>query len=146
MALDLTGLGSLFDFGSKVLDRVIPDPIQRAAAQTELLKITVSKDLAVMANDTALIKAQTDINLEEAKSSNFFVSGGRPAMMWTGVIGCFYQWLIVPLGSFSYTLYTGHALPVQPPTMDPNIMVMISSLLGIHIISRTVEKTKGVAA
>ena len=89
---------------------------------------------------------QTDINQEEAKSYNAFVSGGRPAMMWTGVIGCFYQWLVVPLGSFVYTLYTGHALAVQPPVMDPNLMLMMSGLLGVHIVTRTAEKIKGVAS
>ena len=144
MAFDLTGLGSLFDFGSKVLDRVIPDPAQRAAAQEELLKITISKDLAVMANDTALIKMQTDINLEEAKSSNWFISGPRPFLAWVCGFGLFYQWLLVPLVSFAYTTYTGHALPVQPPVMDPNLYMTIGGLMGLHIGSRTVEKVKGV--
>ena len=143
--MDLTGLGSLFDFGTKLIDRIIPDPAAKLAAQTELVKMGMNQELAVMANETSLIKMQTDINLEEAKSSNFFVSGARPGLMWVGVFGVAYQWIIVPLGSFVYTIYFGHALPVQPPVMDPNLMLMLSGLMGLHIGTRTYEKTKGVA-
>jgi hypothetical protein len=50
-------------FGRRVADAVRP------------MKMALSKELAVMANDTALIKAQTDINQEQAKSSSVFVSG-----------------------------------------------------------------------
>ena len=144
--MDLTGLGSLFDFGGKLIDRLIPDPAQKLAAQQELMKLAINKDLAVMANETQLIKLQTDINLEQAKSSSLFVSGPRPFLMWVGGVGVAYQWLLVPLISFVYTTYTGHALPVQPPVMDPNLMVMLGGLMGLQIGARTFEKTKGVAS
>ena len=144
--MDLTGLGSLFDFGGKLIDRLIPDPAQKLAAQQELMKLAINKDLAVMANDTQLIKLQTDINLEQAKSSSLFVSGPRPFLMWVGGVGVAYQWLLVPLISFVYTTYTGHALPVQPPVMDPNLMVMLGGLMGLQIGARSFEKVKGVAS
>jgi hypothetical protein len=130
--MDLTGLGSLFDFGGKLIDRLIPDPAQKLAAQQELMKLAISKDLAVMANDT--------------QSSSLFVAGPRPFLMWIGGFGVAYQWLVVPLVAFAYTTYAGHALPVQPPTMDPNLMVMLGGLMGLQIGARTFEKTKGVAS
>lgn len=145
MAIDLTGLGSLFDFGSKLVDRLIPDPAAKLAAQTELMKMTMDQSLAQMANETALIKAQTDINAVEAASSSTFVSGARPFLMWVGGVGMAYQWLIVPLASFAYTTWTGHALPVQPPVMDPNLYLTIGGLMGLHIGARSVEKIKGAA-
>lgn len=144
--MDLTGLGAIFDFGGKLIDRLIPDPAQKLQAQQDLLKMAMDKSLAEMANDTALIKMQTDINLEEAKSSNVFVSGPRPALMWVGVAGVAYQWLLVPLASFAYTTWTGHALPVQPPTMDSNMIMMLGGLMGLHIGARSWEKAKGVAS
>jgi hypothetical protein len=66
--------------------------------------------------------------------------------MWVGVFGVAYQWIFVPLGSFAYTTYTGHALPVQPPVMDGNLMIMLGGLMGIQIGVRTIEKVKGVAS
>ena len=145
MAFDITGLGAIFDFGGKLIDRLIPDPAQKLQAQQDLMKMAMDKSLAEMANETALIKAQTDINIEQAKSSNLFVAGPRPFLMWVGGVGVAYQWLLVPLGSFIYTTYTGHALPVQPPVMDGNLMIMLGGLMGIQIGARTVEKVKGVA-
>ena len=145
MSLDLTGLGALFDFGGKLIDRLIPDPAQKLAAQQELLKLAINKDLAVMANDTKLIEMQTDINLEQARSSSLFVSGPRPALMWVGVLGVGYQWILLPLATFAYTTYTGHPLPVKPPEMDGNLMAMLSGLMGVQIVARSWEKGKGVA-
>ena len=139
-------LGHIFAFGGKLIDRLIPDPAQKLQAQQELMRMAIDKSLAEMANDTALIKAQTDINVEQAKSTNLFVSGPRPGLMWVGVFGVAYQWIIVPLGSFAYTTYTGHALPVEPPVMDGNLMVMLGGLMGVQIGARTVEKIKGVAS
>ena len=66
--------------------------------------------------------------------------------MWVGVIGMAYQWLIVPLFSFGYTTYTSHPLPVPPPVLPGDLMVMLGSLMGIHTVTRTVEKLQGVAA
>lgn len=145
MAFDITGLGSLFDFAGKVIDRVIPDPAQKLAAQQELVKMAMEKELAVMANDTKLIQLQTDINAIEAANPNVFVSGWRPATGWVCVIGLGYQWLIAPLGTFVYTMWTGHALPVPLPEMDPNILLLIGSILGVNIVTRGVERIKGKA-
>jgi len=144
--MDITGLGAIFDFGGKLSDRLIPDPAAKLAAQQELVKMALNKDLAVMANDTALIRMQTDINLEQAKSSNRFVSGPRPALMWVGVFGVAYQWVLVPLISFAYTSYFGQPLPVEPPVMDPNMMLMLGGLMGLQVGARSWEKGKGVAS
>ncbi len=57
-----------------------------------------------------------------------------------------YRWLIVPLSSSLYTLIAGHALPVVPPAMDPNLLMLIGSLLGVNIGARSVEKLKSVAS
>lgn len=145
MAFDITGLGAIFDFGSKLVDRLIPDPAQKLAAQQELMKMAMEKELAVMANDTALIKAQTDINAIEAASPNTFVAGPRPALMWVGVAGVLYMWLLLPLATFVYTTYTGHPLPVQPPAVDGNLLAMLGGLMGLQIGARSYEKVKGVA-
>lgn len=143
---DLTGFGAIFDFASKVVDRLIPDPAQKLAAQQELLKLAISKDLAVMANETSLIKMQTDINLEQAKSPKLFISGPRPALMWVGVLGAAYQWIFLPAGIFLYTTYFGKGLPVPPPEISGDMMLMLGSLMGIQIVARTHEKVKGVAS
>lgn len=143
MAFDITGLGAIFEFGGKLVDRLIPDPAQKLAAQQELMKMALEKELAVMANETSLIVGQLEINKIEAANSNVFVSGWRPATGWVCVIGLGYQWLLVPLVSFAYTIYTGHGLAVIPPEMDGNLLMLIGSILGVNIVTRGVEKIKG---
>lgn len=55
--MSLDPLTAILDFGGKVLERVIPDPAQRAAAQIELAKLQQSGELAKLASDTDLTKA-----------------------------------------------------------------------------------------
>ena len=50
-------LGAILDIGSKLIDRLIPNPEAKAQAQLELLKLQESGDLARMANDTEITKA-----------------------------------------------------------------------------------------
>jgi hypothetical protein len=139
----------LVDFIAPILnivDRIIPDPAQKAAAQLEVLKLQQSGELAQLTADVQLATAQTDINKVEAASPSLLVSGPRPALMWVGVLGIAYQWILVPIGTFAYTLFTGHVLPVEPPTMPTDVMWLVGSLMGLHVGARSVEKIKGVAA
>ena len=51
-------LSGLFDLGKGLIDRVLPDPAAKAAAQLELLKMQQAGDLAQLAADTDLAKLQ----------------------------------------------------------------------------------------
>lgn len=132
--------------GLEIINKVIPDPAAKAEAQLKLLQLQQEGAFRVMDNELAILKTQTDANVEQAKNPNVFVSGARPALMWVGTFGLAYQWIFVPLFSFGFTLFYGVPLPVAPPSLDPNLMLMMSGLLGLQIGARTVEKVKGVAS
>ena len=53
-------LDSLLSIGSKLIDKLIPDPEQAAKAQLELAKMAQEGELAKMANDTGLYKAEQE--------------------------------------------------------------------------------------
>ena len=57
-------VGGLFSIGTKLIDRLIPDPEQKAKAQLELAKMAQDGELAKMANETELFKAEQQ-NLTE---------------------------------------------------------------------------------
>ena len=137
----------LFGLLDKVIGTVANfiDPTKKAEAELALLKLQQDAAFKEIDTELAKMKAQTDINLEEAKNPNVFVSGWRPATGWICVVGLGYQWLVVPLVTFVYTLWTGHALPVTPPDMDGNLLMLIGSILGVNIVTRGVEKVKGKA-
>ena len=57
-AASASPLGALVNVGSKILDRVIPDPAANAAAKAELAKMEQEGELAKMANETKLFEVE----------------------------------------------------------------------------------------
>ena len=136
--MDLTGLGSVFDFAGKVLERVIPDPTQRAAAQVELAKLQQTGDLAKLTAETDLLKGQIEINKVEAASPNWLIAGARPFILWTCGFGLAYVSIIEPLARFIATVICHYSGPF--PAIDTNLtMQVLLGLLGLSGM-RTYEK------
>jgi len=134
MALD--PLSALLDIGGKVIDRVWPDPAQAAAAKLELFKLQQSGELAQIAG-------QMDVNKAEAANPNVFVSGWRPFIGWVCGLGFGVQFVFGPLAEWGSALY-GH--PVKFPPMDTGTMMpLLLGMLGLGGL-RTAEKIQGVAA
>ena len=123
------------DIGSKVIDRLWPDPAQAATAKLELIKLQQSGDLAQMTG-------QLDINKIEAASNSTFVSGWRPAIGWVCALALFYQYLVRPLAVAVFAA-VGHPLPVMPG-LDENLWQLMMAMLGMGGL-RTFEKVQGVA-
>ncbi len=56
----MLGLDALLGIGGKLIDKLIPDPEQKAKAQLELAKMAQDGELAKMANDTKLYETEQD--------------------------------------------------------------------------------------
>src|SRR5262249_4448177 len=69
------------DIGSKLIDRLWPDPKQADAAKLELLKLTQSGELAQLAAQTDLAKAAAATVEAEAKSEGWLTRSWRPITM-----------------------------------------------------------------
>lgn len=135
MGLDLTGVGSIADLVGNVINKIWPDPAQRAQAQLELAKLQQSGELAQMV-------AQTDINKVEAANVNMFVSGWRPAVGWMCVAGLGYTFIGWPLATWASGIW--HF--AVPPNLDMGTLItLLGGMLGLGGL-RTYEKTLGVAA
>ena len=93
-------LSGLFEIGKGIINRIFPDPAQAAAAQLELLKMQQNGDLAQLAADTDLAKLQIQVNIEEAKHANIFVSGWRPAVGWCCAAAFAYSYVLLPFLQF----------------------------------------------
>jgi hypothetical protein len=129
--------------GGKLIDRLWPDPAQRDAAKVKLMEMQQTGELAKLASETDLAKAQIAVNQVEAASPRLWVSGWRPYVGWVGGTGLAYAAILEPLARFVATLagYTG-AFPVLDTTIT---MQILFALLGVGAL-RTREKEKGVAA
>lgn len=120
---------------STVLDRVLPDPAAAAAAKLEIFKLQQSGELAQ-------ITGQLEINKAEAKSTNWFVAGGRPFILWGCGTSFLYATLFEPIMRFVALVvfdYDG-AFPVIDTTITLQILLGLLGLGGF----RTIEKIRGV--
>lgn len=126
-------VGKLLDF--------IPDPAKKAEAQLKLTEELNRNSEAILAALSEVDKAQAATNTEEAKSTNVFISGARPFILW--VCGASFAWefVIQPIVVFILTA-AGH--PTNLPVLDLSQMMPV--MLGILGLGgyRTWEKVQGV--
>lgn len=129
MALD--PVTALLDIGGKVIDRLWPDPAQAAAAKLELLKLQQSGELAQIA-----------VNKEEAQHPSVFVSGWRPAVGWTCVAACAWNWVGLPMVKTALLVFSGKTLALSPADLTEMLPILLG-LLGLGGL-RTIERLNGV--
>lgn len=126
-------LGPLFELGGSIINRLFPDPAEKAKAELELLKMTQEGDLKQ-------ILAQLEINAKEAAHPSLFVAGWRPGAGWAGVAGLVYASIGQPLLTW---LATAKGWPV-PPAVDADLLLyVLGGMLGLGSL-RTIEKSKGI--
>jgi hypothetical protein len=65
----MIGLDALLNVGSKLIDKLIPDPEQKAKAQIELAKMAQDGELAKMANETKVLEL-SNANTNSARDMN----------------------------------------------------------------------------
>jgi len=128
--MDITGLGSVFDFASKVVERIFPNATDAANAKLELFRLQQTGELAKLAAETDLVKGQLDINKVEAASESLFVSGGRPFVIWVGGFGLAYASILEPL--LRFTAAVGFSYTGAFPEINTDItMQVLFGLLGL---------------
>lgn len=127
-------LAPLLDIGKSIIDRLFPDPAEKAKAELELLKMTQDGDLKQ-------VLAQLEINAREAQHPSVFVAGWRPGAGWAGVAGLLYVTIIYPLLSWLAAI---KGWPT-PPQIDSDLLwAVLTGMLGLGSL-RTFEKSKGVS-
>ena len=135
-------LSGLFDLGKGLIDRLFPDPAAKAAAQLDLLKMQQAGELAQLAAETDLAKLQIQPNIEEAKSTNWWVAGWRPAIGWVCGAGLAYAALVEPFARFAAKVWFGYTGDF--PVIDTDLtMQILMGMLGLGAM-RSVEKIKNV--
>ena len=139
MALDPITAG--FDFGAKLIERIWPDPTVREEAKLKLAEMQQNGELAKLTAETEIIKGQLEINAEEAKSQNIFVSGWRPFIGWVCGAAFAYTFIFQPFIVYIAKLCGSLA---SPPDIDGWLLFnVLGAMLGLGAM-RSWEKGKGV--
>ena len=123
----------------KVIDRVWPDPAQKAAAALELAKLQQEAEFKQLDADLQAQLAQLKVDDTEAASSDPFASRWRPFIGW--VCGTAFAWNFIglPVTRLACTL-AGHPVELSPADMS-EMMPVLLGMLGLGGL-RTYEKTR----
>lgn len=130
----------LLDVGSKLIDKLIPDPEAKAKAQLELLKMQQDGRLDEM-------KTQMSAILAEAQSADPWTSRARPSFLY--VVYILLLWSI-PMGVL--TVFNPQAAQAftegfkdwMNSIPEPVLTLFGTVMLG-YVVGRSYEKAKGVA-
>jgi len=123
------GIGGLAkDIREAITGEAILDPNKKAELEAKAMEI-----------EFAAMKAQTDINLEEAKNPNLFVSGWRPFIGWVCGSALAWQFIGNPIFDWGVKLAGKN---ISPPVIDTgSLITILMALLGLGGL-RTFEKYK----
>jgi hypothetical protein len=126
-------IAPILELGKGIIDRFLPDPVAKAQAEMEMLKLLQEGELKT-------ILAQLEINAKEAEHQSIFVAGWRPFVGWGCGFGFLYSSILHNLLSW---MATAKGWPVPPAVNDDILLYVLGGMLGIAGM-RTFEKTKGV--
>lgn len=136
---DLTGIGSIFEFGGKLIDRVWPDPTEAAKAKLKMVELEQAGELAELTASWENAKSQLAVNQVEAAHESLFVAGWRPFIGWVCGFALAYKFIVLPLLLFFAEL-AGHHLNL--PVLDfTEMLTILFGMLGLGAM-RSFDKTK----
>lgn len=144
MGLDITGLGSVFDFLSKGIDKLFPDKNEANKVKLEMLKLQQEGEFKELDLEYKAAANQIAVNLKEAENASVFVSGWRPAVGWVCVAAYTFNYLILPFANW-VSLWIDKSAPSIVALETGELTTLLFGMLGIGTL-RTFEKVKQVAS
>lgn len=138
--MDPITIGGIFSIGTKIIDKLFPDPTAKAQAQLELLKMQQSGELEE-------VKVQLSAIMAEASSADPWTSRARPSFLY--VVYVLLLWSI-PMGVLTvfapdaadkFTQGFGKWMQALP---EP-ILTLFGVVMTGYVAGRSWEKVRGVA-
>jgi hypothetical protein len=133
-------LDALAPIVNKLLD-FIPDPAKKLEAQQRAAELIAQQQTAILSAVSTVDAAQNAVNVEEAKSTNWWIAAARPSALWVCVAAMAWTYVAQPVVVF--VLAACHK-SIALPVIDFSVMqTVLFGLLGLGTM-RTVEKIQGV--
>lgn len=138
--MDPVTIGGIFTLGGKLIDKLFPDPEQKAKAQLELLRMQQAGELEDM-------KTQLSAIIAEAQSSDPWTSRARPSFLY--VVYVLLLWSI-PMGVLAiFKPDAAAAFTVGFKAWMSAIPEPVLTLFGVvmtgYVAGRSWEKVRGAA-
>ncbi len=136
--IDPVTISSIFSIGTKLIDKLFPDPEQKAKAQLELLRMQQAGDLDEM-------KTQLSAIIAEAQSADPWTSRARPSFLY--VVYVLLLWSI-PMGIL--TIFRPEAAAAFTAGFQAWMLAIpepVLTLFGVvmtgYVAGRSWEKVRG---
>lgn len=113
-------LSNLLDFGSKLFDKVFPDPEKANEAKLRLMEMAQKGELEELASRASIVKT-------EAASEHWLVAAWRPVLMLT-------------FGGLIVARWMGYSAPGISEAEILKLWSIVELGLGGYVIGRSVEK------
>jgi hypothetical protein len=138
--MNLTGIGSIFEFGGKLIDKIFPDPAMRDAAKLELLKAEQAGNLEEMKQSLSVI-------ISDSQSSDPWTSRARPSFLY--VVYVLLLWSL-PMGVLSMfwpekALAFTVGFKAWMTAIPDSILQLFGVVMTGYVLGRSWEKVKGAA-
>jgi len=132
-------ISSIFAIGGKLIDKLFPDPEQKARAQLELLKLQQDGELES-------VKVQLSAIIAEAQSTDPWTSRARPSFLYVVYILLL---TAIPMGVLTVfspeaaaNLTTGFKAWLA--AIPDSILTLFGTVMTGYVLGRSWEKTKGI--
>ena len=137
--MDPLTISGILGIGGKLIDKLFPDPEQKAKAQLELLKMEQSGELET-------VKTQLSAIIAEANSADPWTSRARPSFLY--VVYILLLWSI-PMGILTIFKPDAAAAFAQGfgawlKAIPEEILTLFGVVMTGYVVGRSWEKTKGI--
>lgn len=127
-------LAPVLEIGRSLLDRLFPDPTQKAKAEADML-------ILLQTHELQKVIAQLEVNAQEAANPNLMVAGWRPFVGWCCGLGFLWATIGHPVCAW---IAASKGWPLPPAIDTETLLYVLGGMLGLGTL-RTVEKVKGAA-
>ena len=129
MGLDLTGMGSVADFATTLINKLWPtaDPNEKLKAQVELQQVLEQRE-------TQLLDAQKQVMIAELAQQDTYTKRARPTIVYCGLVFIFLVHVALPLFAF----FSGK--PVPELKLPEEFWWAWTGVSGLWILGRSYEK------
>lgn len=137
----MLGIDDVIAAGLRIVDKFLPDPQAKMAAQLELARMKQAGEFKDLDAELQKQQLQVSTNNIEAASNRLFVAGWRPFLGWICGMALLARYFVVPILAWISSIKGWPA----PPELDwSDLMPLMFGMLGLGAM-RTVEKVKKVA-
>ena len=137
--MDPITISSIFAIGGKLIDKLFPDPEQKAKAQLELLKMQQEGELEG-------VKVQLSAIIAEAQSADPWTSRARPSFLYVVYILLLSAIPMGVLTVFSPDSATQLTLGFKAwlAAIPDSILTLFRTVMTGYVLGRSWEKTRGI--